>query len=91
MTAVKNPLAKVGDVRDGGSIPGWGRSPEGENGNPLLYSCLENPMDRGAWWATVHEVTKGPDKTEGLSTHSCKYCEEGKERLCPLNDWTVSE
>ena len=43
MTAVKNPLAKVGDVRDGGSIPGWGRSPEGEHGNPLQYSCLENP------------------------------------------------
>ena len=42
---------------DPGSIPGSGRSPEG-NGNPLQYSCLENPMDRGAWWATVHGVSK---------------------------------
>ena len=43
-----------------GSIPGPGRSPEGENGNPLRYSCLENPMDRGAWQATVHGVTNLP-------------------------------
>ena len=45
---VKNPPANTGAVRDTGSIPGLGRSPEGENGNPLQYSCLENPMDRGA-------------------------------------------
>ena len=44
--------------RDVGSIPGSGRSPEEGHGNPLQYSCLENPMDRGAWWATVHSVTK---------------------------------
>ena len=43
---------------DAGSIPGWGRSPGEGNGNTLQYSCLENPMDRGAWWATVHGVTK---------------------------------
>ena len=41
-----------------GSIPGLGRSPGGGHGNPLQYSCLENPMDRGAWWATVHGVAK---------------------------------
>ena len=46
------------NVGDPGSIPGSGWSPEGGNGNPLQYSCLENPMDRGAWWATVHGVTK---------------------------------
>ena len=40
------------------SIPGWGRSPGKGNGNPLQYSCLENPMDRGAWWATVHRVAR---------------------------------
>ena len=51
---VKNP-AKAGDV---GSIPGSGRPPGGGNGNPLQYSCLENPMDRGGWWATVHGVAK---------------------------------
>ena len=52
---VKN---NVGDVRDLSSIPGSGRSRGGGNGNPLQYSCLENPMDRGAWWATVHRVAE---------------------------------
>ena len=55
---VKNALANAGDLRDMGSIPGLGRSSEGEHGNPLQYSCLENPMDRGAWWAIVHRVTE---------------------------------
>ena len=53
---VKNPPAKTGDTRDEGSIPGLGRCPGVGNGNPLQYSCLENPMDRGAWRATVREV-----------------------------------
>ena len=57
-SVVKNPPDNAGDVRDMGSIPGLGRSPRGENVNPLQYSCLENPMDRGVWWATVHGVTK---------------------------------
>ena len=52
----KNPLASAGDVRDVGSIPGLGRSPGGGHGNPLQYSCLENPMDRGAWLAMVLRV-----------------------------------
>ena len=51
---VKNLPANAGDVRDVGSIPGWGRSPGEEHGNPFLYSCLENPMDRGAWQGIVH-------------------------------------
>ena len=55
---VKNPFANAGDAGEVDSIPGSGRSPEEENGNPLQYSCLRNPMDRGAWWATVHNVTK---------------------------------
>ena len=55
---VKNLPANAGDVREAGSIPGLGRSPGGGNGNPLQYSCLENPMDRGALWATVHRVAK---------------------------------
>ena len=55
---VKNPPANAGDPRDAGSILGSGRSPGGGNGNPLQYSCLGNSMDRGAWRATVHEVTK---------------------------------
>ena len=55
---VKNLPASAGDIRDVGSIPGLGRSPGGGHGNPLQYSCLQNPMDRGAWRATVHGVTK---------------------------------
>ena len=55
---VKNPPANAGDARDAISIPGLGRFPGGGHGNPFQYSCLENPMDRGAWWATVHGVTK---------------------------------
>ena len=55
---VKNPLANTGDVRDVGSIPESGRCPGEGNGNPLQYSCLENPMDKGAWRATVHRVAE---------------------------------
>ena len=55
---VKSPPAKAGDVRDTGSIPGFGKSLGGGIGNPLQYSCLKNSVDRGAWWATVHGVAK---------------------------------
>ena len=55
---IRKPLTNAGDIGDPGSIPGSERSPEGGHGNPLQYSCLENPMDRGAWQATVHRVTK---------------------------------
>ena len=58
MLVVKNLPASAGDIREVGSIPGSGRSPGGGNGNPLQYFCLENPMDRGAWWATVLGVAK---------------------------------
>ena len=56
---VNNPPANVGHVEDTGSVSWLGRSPGGGNENPLQYSCLENLMDRGAWWARVHEVAKG--------------------------------
>ena len=56
--AIKNSPANTGAIRDTGLIPGSGRSPAGGHGNPLLYSCLENPMDRGAWRAMVHGVTQ---------------------------------
>ena len=59
-SVVKNLPANAEDV---GSVPGWGRSPGEGNGNPLKYSCLGNPMDRGAWWATVHGVAKELDTT----------------------------
>ena len=55
---VKNPPPNAEEVRDLGSVPGLERSPGGGHGNPLQYSCLENPMDRGAWWAAVHRVAK---------------------------------
>ena len=57
-------------VGDPGSIPGWGRIPGEGNGNPLQYSCLENPMNRGAWWATVHGVTKSQTRLSNQAQHS---------------------
>ena len=66
---VKNPPANAGDVRDVGSILGSGRSPGGQHGNPLWYSCLQNPRDREAWRATVHRVTKSQVRLKWLSTH----------------------
>ena len=67
MLVVKKPPANAGDKRDMGSIPGSGRSPGGGHNNPLQYSCLENPMDRGAWWATVHRVAKNWTQLKQLS------------------------
>ena len=64
---VKNPYANAADTRDAVSF-GWGRSPGGGNGNPLQDSCLGNPTDRGAWWATGHWVAKGQTR---LRTHAC--------------------
>ena len=64
---VKNPPANAGDIRDLGLIPGLRRSPEGGHGNPLQYSCLENPMDRGAWWTTVYRVKKSRTQLKQLS------------------------
>ena len=58
MLAIKNLPANAGDARDTGSVPVSGRSPGGGHGNPLQYSCLETPMDRGAWRIIVHGVTK---------------------------------
>ena len=57
-SVVKNPPTNVRHARDADSIPGLGRSPGGGNGTPLQYCCLENPMDRGAWWTTVYGVLK---------------------------------
>ena len=70
---VKNLLANPGYLRDVGSIPGSGRSPEGGHGNPLQYACLENPMDRGAWQTAVHRVAKSRTQLKQLSTHTYVY------------------
>ena len=66
---VTNPPANAGDIRDVGSIPGLGRSPGVGNGNPLQYTCLENPMDRRDWRAIVHAITE-LDTTEHAHTHT---------------------
>ena len=68
---VKNPPTNAGDIRDTDSTPASGRSPEEGNSNPLQYSCLEIPMDRGAWRATVHRFTKSWTELKQLSTHMC--------------------
>ena len=73
MLEVKNPPANTGNIRDAGMIPVLGRSPGGGHGNPLQYSCLENPMDRGAWRATVHEVAKNWTQLKQFSTYTCMW------------------
>ena len=64
----KDSTCNAGDAGDGGLIPGLRRSHGGENGNPLQYSCLKSPMDRGTWWATVHGVAKVLDRNEHAHT-----------------------
>ena len=77
---VKNPPANIGDIRDASSVLGLGRSPGGGHSNPLQYSCLENPMDRGAWWATDHRIAQSRTQLKRRSTaqhntilYSCVY------------------
>ena len=70
---VKNPPANAGNMRDVGLIPELGRSPGEGHGNPLQHSCLENPMDRGAWWATVHRGTKSQTQLKQPSSQASGY------------------
>ena len=70
MLVVENLPANAGDLRDTGSIPESGRSLGGGHGNPFQYSCLENPMDRGAWWTTVHKVTQSWTQLKWFSTQT---------------------
>ena len=71
MLMVRNSFASAGDVRDAGLIPGSRRSPGGGHGNPFQYSFLEDPMDRGAWWARVHRVTQSWIRLKRLSMDAC--------------------
>ena len=68
--AVQSTPANTGDMRNIGSVSRLGRSPGGGHGNPLQYSCLKNPKDRGAWWATVHRVAKSRTRLKRLSMHT---------------------
>ena len=70
-SSLKNLPANAEDIRDVGLISGSGRSLGGEHGNLLQYSCLENPMDRGTWWAAVHRVAKSQTQLKWLSLHMC--------------------
>ena len=72
---VKNPFCNAGDP---GSIPGSGRPPGGGHGNPLEHSCLENPIDRGAWWAIICRVTK--NKMTEMTKHTHMIYNNGKEK-----------
>ena len=80
---VKNLPANAGDVRDEGLIPGLGRSPGGGNGNPL-HSCLGNPTDRGAWWATVHRVVQSQIRLKQLSMQA--HIQGGKTKIFCLSN-----
>ena len=81
-SSCKESTCNAGEAGNEGLIPGSGKSPEGGNGNPLQYSCLENLMDRGAWWATVHGVKKSWTWLKWLRTHP------GRKLSCPA--WDLS-
>ena len=78
---VKNSPANVGDTSNAGSIPGLGRSSGGGHGNPLQYSHLENPMERGAGWTTVHRGAKSQTRQSDLAQHrNILYCQKEKKK-----------
>ena len=89
-SAGKESSCNARDTRDAGSFPGLGRFPGEENGNPLQYSCLENSMDRGAWWATVHGVAKS--QTEQLNKHACLISHKAQGGgLLSVNDIRITD
>ena len=89
---VKNLLANAGDIRDEGLIPGLGRSPGQGHSNPLQYPCLENPMDSGAWWATVPRTIKSQTRLKQLSTHILTHTSNlmafYSSKYPPIDPWT---
>ena len=88
---VKNLPDDAGDIRDSGSIPGLGRSPGEGDGNTLQYSCLENPLDRGAWWATVHRVTRSLTRLKRLSMHAYNHPQSPDGNTAVSGGYTYTE
>ena len=80
-TIGKNPPAYARDIRDLGSIPGSGKFPGGGNGNPLQYSCLENPIDRGAWWAIFHRDAKSQPPLKQLNSKRSHFSQPNTKLL----------
>ena len=89
-SVVKNPPANAGDARDLGLLPGLGRSPGKGNGNSLQYSYLRNPMDRWAWWTTVHGIAKELDTTEYTHTHTHTHTHGCFTNLYVFLQWNES-
>ena len=81
---VKNPSANAEEIRDAGLIPGSGRSPGEGHSNPVQYSCLENPVDSGAWQVTVHRITKSQTRSKPLSMLACMHATSGWGSLAIL-------
>ena len=91
---VRNPPANAGDTRDSGLISGLRRSPKGGHGNPLQYSCTDNPMDSGAWWATVHRVaesdmTEATEHTTHTHTHTHVAHTNGNTHYLSFYVWMI--
>ena len=78
---VKKPPANEGDLRDAALIPGWGRSPGEGNGNPLQCSCLENPMDRGAWWVAVYRIAPSQTRLSSYLSLSLSHTHTQAQKL----------
>ena len=89
LAVVENLPSSAGHLRDADSVPGSGRSPGGEHGTLLQYSCLENPVDRGAWRAIVHRVTKSETLLKHLLTHAHNVNHKGKEFFS--NTWALQK
>ena len=87
----KTSPANAEDIRDRGSIPGLGRSPEGGHVTPLQYSCLEHPMDREAWWATVHGVAKSQTRLKWLSTHIYGFMCLLSTKIILIGEWEIND
>ena len=90
VVVVKNPPANAGDIIGTCLIPGSGRPPRGGHGNPLQYSWLENPMDRGPWWTIVHRVAKSQTWVKQLSTHALRSIEQTNLAFLETSEYKVS-